>query len=210
MHRKRAVIGMICSFLMLVPIFSVTAHAETESHVIYEGEAKRFVFVPQSTDLFQNFKNVYPGDELSQTIVIDNNGTKNIRVYLRAEPVLPSDYALLDNMTLSIWKEGGVLTSAASVAKGGGLQDAVFLGNFSVGEQSTLEVHLNVTEEMNNTYQNQSGIVQWVFSVVEEEEEPPVETGDTTFGVTVALGTATISLTAFLLMMKKRHACLPS
>lgn len=210
MHRKRAVIGVICSFLMIMPIFSVTAYAEMESRVIYEGEAQRFVFVPQSTDLFQSFKNVYPGDELSQTIVIDNNGTKNIRVYLRAEPVLPSDYALLDNMTLNIWKEGGVLISAASAAERGSLKDAVLLGEFSVGEQSTLEVRLNVAEEMDNTYQNQSGIVQWVFSVVEEEEEPPVETGDTTFGVTAALGTATFSLTAFLLIMKKKHACLSS
>lgn len=210
MHRGRAVISVMCGFLMLMPIFSVTAYAETESHVIYEGDAQRFVFVPQSTDLFQNFKNVYPGDELSQTIIIDNNGTKNICVYLRAETVLPSDYALLDNMTLSIWKEGGVLLSAASVAERGDLKNAVLLGEFSAGEKSTLEVHLNIAGEMDNTYQNQSGIVRWVFSVVEEDETTPVETGDSTFEMTIIAAATTFSLTIFLLLMKKKHTRLSS
>ena len=55
--------------------------------VSYEGGAEKFVFVPENSDLFENFKGVMPGDVLEQKITVKNNTDKAVRIYLRAEPV---------------------------------------------------------------------------------------------------------------------------
>lgn len=38
-----------------------------------------------ATDLFDNFKNVMPGDELEQPVTVSNESGKTVKVYLRAE-----------------------------------------------------------------------------------------------------------------------------
>lgn len=38
-----------------------------------------------ATDLFDNFKNVMPGDNLEQAVEVSNAGSKSVKVYLRAE-----------------------------------------------------------------------------------------------------------------------------
>lgn len=69
----------------------VTPALAANSSVTYEGRAEKFVYVPGSeysdTDLFDNFKNVMPGDSLEQTIYVANNykGSDYVKIYLRAE-----------------------------------------------------------------------------------------------------------------------------
>ena len=61
------------------------------STITYEGADTGFDFQPGSdytaTDLFQNFKNVMPGDELTENITIKNNvsGFDYVKLYIRAE-----------------------------------------------------------------------------------------------------------------------------
>ena len=59
-------------------------------NVSYLGRADKFVFSPGSsyspTDLFTDFKNVMPGDTLTQSVYIANNAAYNVKVklYMRA------------------------------------------------------------------------------------------------------------------------------
>ena len=77
----------LCCILM----FSTTLTAlAADSAVTFNGESAGFSFKPGSeytqTDLFDNFKNVMPGDTLSETIAVTNNATDcdYIKLYLRA------------------------------------------------------------------------------------------------------------------------------
>lgn len=68
----------------------ITAFA-AESSITIEGKDEGFTFEPSSeytvTDLFDNFKDVMPGDQLLETIEIKNEATDcdYIKVYMRAE-----------------------------------------------------------------------------------------------------------------------------
>lgn len=77
--------------MMLVLLLGIGAPAYAlDGNVTYQGGAEKFVFTPGSgytdTDLFDGFKNVMPGDELTQTIQVKNGffGTGSVRIYLRA------------------------------------------------------------------------------------------------------------------------------
>ena len=77
--------------MMLVLLLGIGAPAYAlDGNVTYQGGAEKFVFTPGSgytdTDLFDGFKNVMPGDVLTQTIQVKNGffGTGSVKIYLRA------------------------------------------------------------------------------------------------------------------------------
>lgn len=77
--------------IMLVVSLAIPAYA-VGSTVIFDGSQGRISFDVKSgytsSDLFDNFKNVMPGDRLSETITIKNNAWAYdyIKVYIRAIP----------------------------------------------------------------------------------------------------------------------------
>ena len=80
--------------LMLAAGMCVSSVAgDAAINLTYKGEAGGgFEFKPgsgyTSTDLFDNFKNVMPGDELEQKVVFTNNDTQHdyVNLYMRAVP----------------------------------------------------------------------------------------------------------------------------
>lgn len=76
--------------LLLVMSFATTAFA-ADSSITFTGFSSGFEFQPGSeyteTDLFQNFKNVMPGDTLTETITFTNSATDCdfVTLYMRAE-----------------------------------------------------------------------------------------------------------------------------
>lgn len=68
---------------------SLTAFA-ADSSITYEGGAEKYVFLPGSeytdTDLFNNFKDVMPGDVLNQEITVKNTSgdCDRVKIYMRA------------------------------------------------------------------------------------------------------------------------------
>ena len=75
--------------LVMVLSMSVTAFA-ADSTIIFKGAQEGFDFQPVSeytaTDLFDNFKDVMPGDTLTETIQVKNEATDcdYIKLYMRA------------------------------------------------------------------------------------------------------------------------------
>lgn len=162
-----AVVLMLC-VVFVIPL-STAAYGADECEVIYEGQAEKFVFIPESTDLFRNFKNVYPGDSINQNIKISNGSKATVSVYLRAEAVDKEYCDFLDNFSLSITAADGRKISDETASQKGGLKNNVLIGTFSSGKSTFLNVGLNADRLMNNDFQNMTGKVRWIFSVVENE-----------------------------------------
>ncbi len=152
-----------------------------ESSVSYEGGAEAFVFLPGSeespSDLFTQFKNVLPGDTLTQSITVTNTSGKSIRLYLRADPVDEASRALLEQLQLSVTcRDQSIFEAAAS--EQGQLWRNVPLGTFRTNGKTELVVTLTVPTSLDSTYMGATGIIPWVFTADEIPDDDTPHTGD--------------------------------
>lgn len=195
--------------LMMVMGFATTAFAAGALVTFKNG--KLVVFQPGSdytqTDLFNKFKNIMPGDTLTEEITVENQSGDSdyIKVYLRAVPhdetgnpisaevlaELRSDerrgektelaymYDFLAQLQLTV-KNGAEMIYQASPDETGGLTNNVYLGSLRKGQSLKLDVELKVPIEMGNDYANRIGEVDWVFAAEAfNDVTPPPEGPDT-------------------------------
>lgn len=174
-------ISILALALVLMLGMTVTSFAGT-SNVTYKDDAEEFIFAPGSehsvTDLFPDFKGVMPGDSLTQQVEVKNedSGKNLIRVYMRALGAHEDSVDFLSQMTLTVKAAGGdTELFNAPANQTAQLTDWVELGLFESGASVLLDVTLNVPIEMDDTFQNAIGMLDWQFKI---ERIPPVDDED--------------------------------
>lgn len=184
------IISLLMVFALMFTCSAVGAFAANSS-VRFENQAEKFIFLPGSgysdTDLFDNFKNMMPGDTRTQTVVVSNNyvGFDRINVYMKAIPhgdsnplsasvaaheTVASMEDFLSQLSMVVELDGRVIYSA-SPDELNGLSSNVLLGTIAYGETVKLDVSLSMPIDLGNEYANRIGEVDWVFTV-EEVEDP--------------------------------------
>ena len=186
MKKSFKAITSLVLMLLAVLSMSVAAFAESPS-ITFKGQSKGFKFQPGSdyteTDLFGNFKNVMPGDTVTETITFTNSTADCdfVNLYMRAEahdetanPLSENVAAKKENvatmtdflsqLSMKVWN-GTELIYEAAPDKLGGLQSNTLLGTFRTGETGTLKVQLSVPINLDNKYANRVGEVDWIFHV---------------------------------------------
>lgn len=199
----KAVLSLL---LMLAVLMSLPMAAyAAESTVTFEN-SKLVAFAPgsvyTSTDLFENFKGVMPGDVRSEIVTVQNecSGYDYIKVYMRAilhdesgnpisdkvlaelsaderrapETELEYMYDFLSRLSMTVYNGSSVIYSA-SPDELDGLVSNVYLGTIRKGQTITLNVQLSVPLELSNEYSDRIGEVDWVF-VVEAFDDAPSPT----------------------------------
>ena len=216
--------------MMLVLLLGLGATAYADGTVNYQGGAEKFVFLPGSsytdTDLFDGFKNVMPGDTLTQTVEVRNRflGTGSVRIYLRAvahdEQTNPLSSAVaasgetvatmsdfLSQLYMEVW-QGDKCIYTGSPDELDGLKNNVLLGTIPRFKSTTLTVKLQVPAELGNEYANRVGEVDWVFTAEELDPQGNPKTGDTSnltlWIVVMVVCLAAVAVVAFLILKKKK------
>lgn len=145
---------LITFFLAVLLLMSVTVTAFAEDGTVtYSGNSGDFVFEPGSehspTDLFPNFKDVMPGDVLTQKITVKNNADNKVKVkiFMRSLGAQPDSVEFLSQLRLQVKlsddNEMGYMFDAAA-NETAQLTDWVCLGTLYSGGEVDLDVILTV------------------------------------------------------------------
>lgn len=205
-HCIKTVFALMLALVLLAGL-AAPAFAQDAS-VTYDGNAGEFIFAPggekSPTDLFANFKNVMPGDKLTQKIVVKNDPAKkvNAKIYLRALGAEDGSEEFLSYLKLTVKQVGGSKLFEAAADQTAGLTQWKCLGTFQPGAEVTLEVTLEVPVELGNEFQNAIGKLDWQFKV--EEFDSPKTGNETVIWPYIAVLSTCAVLLAVLLIAKKR------
>lgn len=213
---KKLVTVLIAFLIVLSSALPVYA---ADGKVTYSGNAGSFIFEPGSdhsmTDLFPNFKDVMPGDTLTQKITVKNNADKKVKVkiYIRSLGAHEDSKAFLSQLGLKVAKSGDNQMAYMFDAKANEpaqLTDWVCLGTLYSGGEVNLDVILTVPVELDNAFQNQIGYLNWEFRVEELPVEPsdpePPKTGDNAkVGLWIGGMVVSAVMIIILLIVKKKN-----
>ena len=211
------IITLMLSFSVALPAFAA------DGEVIYDGDAKEFIFEPGSehspTDLFPNFKGVMPGDSLTQKITVRNDASNEVKVkiYLRSLGAHEDSVEFLSQLGLRVQKseenEMAYMFDAAA-SETAQLTDWILLGTLYSGGEVNLDVILDVPVELGNEFQEAIGYLDWEFMVeefpIEEDDPTPPDTGDDSEMIlwsSLMGGAVLVMLILIVLMVKRKREC---
>ncbi len=212
--KKILTVFVICVIVLssVLPVYAV------DGKVTYSGNAGNFVFEPGSehslTDLFSNFKDVMPGDTLTQKITVKNNADNQVKVkiYIRSLGASEDSVEFLSQLGLTVQKSDDNKMAYMFDATAGDtapLTDWVCLGMLYSGGEVNLDVTLNVPVELPNEFQNKIGYLDWEFKIEEfpvalDDPQSP-QTGDNThLGLWLALMICSLCIFIILLVWRKK------
>ncbi len=210
----KRVLTMVAVLVMCL-ISVLTVYAE-EGNVTYHGSSREFIFAPGSeyspTDLFPNFKDVMPGDHLTQPITVRNDKSKNVKVkvYIRSLGAHEDSVDFLSQLHMTVSKSQNnqmsyMFDAAADVTDG--MTDWVYLGTLYSGGEVNLDVTLDVPVTLDNTFKNLIGYLDWEFKIEELPVEPddprPPQTGDDLYIYLIIMIVALILLIILFLSRRK-------
>ena len=175
---KRLITFILTLIFAIAVVLSVSA---ADGNVIYSGDSGKFIFEPGSeyspTDLFPNFKDVMPGDSISQYITVRNNASKSVKISMRALGAHENSKEFLSQLNLYVEKVTDTPLFEASADQTAQLTEWKTVGVLSAGGEAELQVVLEVPTSLNNEQQSQIGYLDWEF-MVEEIDDGKTQTGD--------------------------------
>ena len=148
-----------------------------------------FVFNPETTDLFSDFKNLLPGETRNQTVKVENSTEDIYAIGVRAELIDqlgddPATLELIDRLLkeyaqIVITDENGHKLYEGPVwgnlgvdpfeFHGKTMEHNIGLGNFHPGDSKDLSVQLMLDPAIGNEYQELLGLIKWVWTATEIE-----------------------------------------
>jgi hypothetical protein len=167
----------------------------TTTQVILDEDGN-FTFSSDSTDLFENFKDLLPGESRTQIINLQNNHDDKVEMFLRAveidqdkatEEQINEVRKLLEQHAQIVIKDGdgnviyqgAVWGNPNEISIGNdSMRDYISLGSFDKGQAKDLTVELKLDETIGNEYQDLVGLIKWEFLAQAVDEDTPTHQTD--------------------------------
>ncbi len=205
---KRMTRGVLVLVMLLIMTISTITGTAAEGNVIYSGDAGEFIFTPGSehslTDLFPEFKDVMPGDTLTQKIVVKNNAKKSVKISMRALGAHEDSKDFLSKLNLYVEKVTDTPLFEAPADQTAQLTEWRQIGVLAPNGEAELMVGLQVPTSLDNNYKKHIGYLDWEF-MVEEIGDGDVQTSDSvTYLPWIAGIGGSVALIVIILAGRKR------
>ena len=208
----------LLSILLVFSLMLSIAIPASAGSITYNGDSGDFIFAPGSeyspTDLFSNFKEVMPGDDLTQIITVRNKASKKVKIklYIRSHGAHEGSEEFLSmlHMTVRVCDNNTMgYMFAAAASETAQLTDWVYLGTLYSGGEVDIEVRLRVPKEMGNEHQDEIAyFLDWEFRIEEYPVEPddpkPPATGDSQSYWPAALMAGSSAGILILVLLRRR------
>lgn len=206
-------------FVILTTVIFTFSVSAANGTVVYDDGARECIFLPGSeyspTDLFPNFKDVMPGDSLTQKITVKNDASKDVKVkiYMRSLGAHKNSVEFLSKLGLTVQKSEDnsmAYMFDAAANETAGLSDWVCLGTLYSGGEVNLDVNLKVPVELDNNFKHLIGYLDWEFKIeefpIEKDDPKPPATGDNrNVALWIILFVVSAAVVIFLLVFKKKE-----
>lgn len=166
----KKIVKTMLGFSILLVLLLSTSYPVQASSVTYVNQADKFVFVPENTDLFENFKGVMPGDQVAQTIFVKNDSKVPVKIYLKINPIQSEDDQFLKQLTLTMNNQE-VEVFNETLDQQGQFKQFILLAELNPQQQKTLDLLLDVPLTLSSEYMEYESEIQWIFKVEEDEGE---------------------------------------
>lgn len=110
-------------------------------------------------DFFSNWKDLMPGDTVSDTVMLRNNYSQTVYLYFRTEMIKNDD--LLKKLQLEI-KNGDETVYSGTMD--GEVKDNILLASLPYQGESTLTYTVTVPKELGNAFAMTDTQTKWIFS----------------------------------------------
>lgn len=206
MKRIRQIILLLSCVIFIYSGIQVSLAFGREPGVIYDGEKEIFTFInTEETDLFREFKDVIPGDVLTQKIKIYcQNISSTTKIFLRAS--IDDEVNLPDDITLTVYSGENIISHGAADTVNS-LDDYVLLGTVSEDAEMEFSVVLTVPTSIGNEISYVKKNIDWQLAVqvLGEDKEPiaPPQTGDDNVVCQYVIIMAICIIACFLVLNKR-------
>ena len=173
----RIVAGIVLCVVFILSLSQVVLAASSQPGVSYDGQQKKLSLVnAPNSDLFLSFKQLMPGDQKEQTVMLQaKNINHPVHFYLRAKG--SDEIDLPPGISLSVYHEGTVIFEGPIDSNA--VHEDVLLHTFDTEGSASLTIVLNVPVSVGNEIQNLEKHIYWDFVVQDSETENSPETGVT-------------------------------
>lgn len=164
MAKLRQVLIIAVACILVFSGLQFTLATDSDPTILYDEVKNQFSFInTEETDLFPGFKDVIPGDTLTQEIIlIGENISVETEFFLKAE--IHDGVDLPAEITLSVYSDGELI-SEGPADETSGLTEFVRL--CSMDKPSTLELTavLSVPTSIGNEISHVRKDIDWIFAV---------------------------------------------
>lgn len=174
--------------------------------VTMEGAASRLVVMPP--DFFQNFKELMPGDEVSDTIKIHNDSEQTAELFFRTEEpegLTQDQKELLEHLQFRMVKDDEEIYRGNLQSKE--LNREISLGTYRKGDTSEVKFYISMPAEDQNWFAVRDTMIHWIFYSSLQKESTEPKTGDTQnalFYILSAAGAMSVICAIAVKKVKKR------
>lgn len=156
------------------------AKEASQSTVIF-GENKQFTFQTEGQDIFPSFKNLVPGESISQIILVSNHSGDNVSLFLIPETDVASGdkNEYLDKL-IHQYAKISITDSDGKSLYNGPIVDSqsgeIHLGSIASQQDKKLNVTLQLDPSMENEYQKLAADINWKFVAQGEDGKKTTST----------------------------------